>query len=150
MVSMHPMPAGSVLLVEDDPGDQMLVREVFEHHGLGAALATVDDGEEALDYLYRQGPHSLASRPSLILLDLNLPKVNGREVLERIKADPELASIPVVVLTTSDAEEDIVLMYSAHANAYVPKPIDWDQFTAAVQHITGFYLEIARLPAPVA
>ncbi|KQR17867.1 response regulator [Cellulomonas sp. Leaf334] len=147
---MNPMPDGSVLLVEDDPGDQLLVREVFEHHGHAAALVMVDDGEEALDYLYRRGAHTSARRPALILLDLNLPKVNGREVLEQIKTDPALAPIPVVVLTTSDAEEDIVRMYAAHANAYVSKPIDWDQFTAVVQHITGFYLELVRLPAPVA
>ncbi|ROS26050.1 response regulator [Cellulomonas sp. PhB150] len=139
--------APSVLLVEDDPGDRLLVQEVFEQHGAASALASVEDGQEALDYLYHRDTHAGAPRPTLILLDLNLPKVNGREVLERIKADADLAPIPVVVLTTSDAEEDIVRAYSAHANAYVSKPLDWDAFTGAVRRISTFYLDVARLPA---
>lgn len=152
MTHTVPMPAtaalpDSVLLVEDDAGDRLLVQEVFDQQGLGRALASVEDGEDALDYLYRRGHHATVKRPSLILLDLNLPRVNGREVLERIKTEPDLASIPVVVLTTSEAEEDVARMYAAHANAYVTKPLNWDEFTTAVGRIGDFYLDVVRLPA---
>ena len=135
-----------VLLVEDDPGDELMTREAFEDNKIGNALHVVRDGEEALDFLYRRGAHTSAPRPDLILLDLNLPKYDGREVLQRIKSDEDLADIPVVVLTTSSAEEDIVRSYKLHANAYVTKPVDLDQFIAAVRQIDEFFVTVVRLP----
>ncbi|WP_199421949.1 response regulator [Actinotalea solisilvae] len=137
-----------VLLVEDDPGDVLMVREVFEDHAVGGHLDVVSDGAEALAFLRREGEHADARRPDVVLLDLNLPKIGGREVLEVVKADDELRSIPVVVLTTSAAEEDILRAYAAHANAYVTKPVDWDAFTAAVRRIGHFFGDVARLPRP--
>nr|WP_220458060.1 response regulator [Actinotalea sp. JY-7876] len=143
---MTEIAALDVLLVEDDPGDVLMVQEVFEDHGLGGHLDVVNDGAEALAYLRREGAHAAARRPHVILLDLNLPKIGGREVLEAVKTDPELGSIPVVVLTTSSAEEDVVRAYTAHANAYVTKPVDWDAFTAAIRRIGHFFGDVARLP----
>ncbi|MEU5142763.1 response regulator [Streptomyces sp. NPDC021139] len=135
-----------VLLVEDDPGDELMTREAFEDNKIGNTLHVVRDGEEALDFLYRRGPHAGAPRPDLILLDLNLPKYDGRQVLEKIKNEEELAHIPVVVLTTSAAEEDILRSYKLHANAYVTKPVDLDQFIAAVRQIDDFFVQVVRLP----
>ncbi|NED12835.1 MULTISPECIES: response regulator [unclassified Streptomyces] len=135
-----------VLLVEDDPGDELMTREAFEDNKIRNTLHVVRDGEEALDFLYRRGAHTGAPRPDLILLDLNLPKYDGRQVLEKIKQDPELALIPVVVLTTSSAEEDILRSYKLHANAYVTKPVDLDQFIAAVRQIDDFFVTVVRLP----
>ncbi|MEW2316437.1 response regulator [Streptomyces bauhiniae] len=135
-----------VLLVEDDPGDELMTREAFEDNKIGNTLHVVRDGEEALDFLYRRGDHTGAPRPDLILLDLNLPKYDGRQVLERIKSDQDLADIPVVVLTTSAAEEDILRSYKLHANAYVTKPVDLDQFIAAVRQIDDFFVQVVRLP----
>jgi CheY-like chemotaxis protein len=135
-----------VLLVEDDAGDELMTREAFEDNKIRNALYVVRDGEEALDYLYRRGAHIDAVRPDLILLDLKLPKYDGRQVLERIKGDPELAVIPVVVLTTSSAEEDIVRSYKLHANAYVTKPVDLGQFIKAVRQIDDFFVSVVRLP----
>jgi CheY-like chemotaxis protein len=135
-----------VLLVEDDAGDELMTREAFEDNKIGNSLHVVRDGEEALDYLYRRGAHIDAVRPDLILLDLNLPKYDGRQVLERIKGDPELSAIPVVVLTTSSAEEDIVRSYKLHANAYVTKPVDLAQFIKAVRQIDEFFVSVVRLP----
>ncbi|NEC67856.1 response regulator [Streptomyces sp. SID9727] len=135
-----------VLLVEDDPGDELMTREAFEDNKIRNTLHVVRDGEEALDFLYCRGAHTEAPRPDLILLDLNLPKYDGRQVLERIKQDPELALIPVVVLTTSSAEEDILRSYKLHANAYVTKPVDLDQFIAAVRQIDDFFVTVVRLP----
>ncbi|MFC4500197.1 MULTISPECIES: response regulator [Streptomyces] len=135
-----------VLLVEDDPGDELMTREAFADNRIGNVLHVVRDGEEALDFLYRRGAHANAVRPGLILLDLNLPKYDGRQVLEKIKSDPELAHIPVVVLTTSAAEEDILRSYRLHANAYVTKPVDLDQFIAAVRQIDDFFVQVVRLP----
>ncbi|KUM84563.1 response regulator [Streptomyces pseudovenezuelae] len=135
-----------VLLVEDDPGDELMTREAFEDNKIGNTLHVVRDGEEALDFLYRRGDHTEAPQPDLILLDLNLPKYDGRQVLEKIKSDPELAHIPVVVLTTSAAEEDILRSYKLHANAYVTKPVDLDQFIAAVRQIDEFFVQVVRLP----
>ncbi|MCX5257244.1 response regulator [Streptomyces canus] len=135
-----------VLLVEDDPGDELMTREAFEDNKIGNTLHVVRDGEEALDFLYRRGDHADAPRPDLILLDLNLPKYDGRQVLEKIKSDPDLAHIPVVVLTTSAAEEDILRSYKLHANAYVTKPVDLDQFIAAVRQIDDFFVQVVRLP----
>ncbi|MEI7033459.1 response regulator [Streptomyces pratensis] len=135
-----------VLLVEDDPGDELMTREAFEDNKIRNTLHVVRDGQEALDFLYRRGDHTGAPRPDLVLLDLNLPKYDGRQVLEQIKGDPELALIPVVVLTTSSAEEDILRSYKLHANAYVTKPVDLDQFIAAVRQIDEFFVTVVRLP----
>ncbi|MFG1797583.1 response regulator [Nocardia sp. NPDC049149] len=135
-----------ILLVEDDPGDELMTREAFEDNKIGNTLHVAHDGQEALDFLYRHGEHADAPRPDLILLDLNLPKYDGRQVLEKIKADADLAHIPVVVLTTSAAEEDILRSYKLHANAYVTKPVDLDQFVAAIKHIDDFFVQVVRLP----
>jgi len=135
-----------ILLVEDDPGDELITREAFEHNKLKNRLHVAHDGEEGLNYLYRRGEFADAPRPDLILLDLNLPKYDGRQLLEKIKSDPELAQIPVVVLTTSSAEEDILKSYKLHANAYVTKPVDLDQFMRAVRQIDEFFVQVVRLP----
>lgn len=135
-----------ILLVEDDPGDELMTREAFEDNKIGNTLHVAHDGEEALDFLYRNGEYADAPRPDLILLDLNLPKYDGRQVLEKIKADPDLSHIPVVVLTTSAAEEDILRSYKLHANAYVTKPVDLDQFVAAIKQIDDFFVQVVRLP----
>lgn len=136
-----------ILLVEDDPGDELITREAFEHNKLQNRLHVAHDGEEGLDYLYRRGPFQDAPRPDLVLLDLNLPKYDGRQLLEKIKSDPDLARIPVVVLTTSSAEEDILRSYKLHANAYVTKPVDLDQFMKAVRQIDEFFVQVVRLPS---
>ncbi|MCT6779329.1 MULTISPECIES: response regulator [Streptomyces] len=135
-----------VLLVEDDPGDELMTREAFEDNKIRNTLHVVRDGQEALDFLYRRGEYTEAPRPDLVLLDLNLPKYDGRQVLEQIKGDPALSLIPVVVLTTSSAEEDILRSYKLHANAYVTKPVDLDQFIAAVRQIDEFFVTVVRLP----
>ena len=143
---MTPLQLVEVLLVEDDPGDQLMTREVFEENKIGNRLHVAEDGEEALDFLYRRGKHSNAPKIDLILLDLNLPKYGGHEVLRQIRSDPELTHLPVVILTTSSAEEDVVSSYKLHANAFVTKPVDVAQFIAAVRQIDEFYLSVARLP----
>jgi len=135
-----------ILLVEDDPGDELITREAFEHNKLNNNLNVAHDGEEGLDYLYKRGQFENAVRPDLILLDLNLPKYDGRQLLEQVKSDPDLARIPVVVLTTSSAEEDILRSYQLHANAYVTKPVDLDQFINAVRQIDEFFIQVVRLP----
>ena len=135
-----------VLLVEDDPGDELMTREAFEDNKIGNTLHVVRDGEGALDFLYRRGEYESAPRPDLILLDLNLPKYDGRQVLEQVKSDTDLTDIPVVVLTTSAAEEDILRSYKLHANAYVTKPVDLDQFIRAVRQIDEFFVQVVRLP----
>jgi len=142
----EPVPPIQILLVEDDPGDVLMTREAFEDNKVGNVLHVVQDGMEALDFLYRRGEYAEAARPDLILLDLNLPKYDGRQVLETIKNDPELAMIPVVVLTTSAAEEDILRSYKLHANAYVTKPVDFAQFTAAIRQIDEFFVTVVKLP----
>jgi CheY-like chemotaxis protein len=142
-------PAGrpiDVLLVEDDLGDELITREAFEHNKIKNTLYVAHDGEAALDFLYRRGVFADAPRPGLILLDLNLPRYDGRQILEKIKSDPTLSDIPVVVLTTSTAEEDILRSYQLHANAYVTKPVDVDQFLEAVRQIDEFFVEVVRLP----
>ncbi|KKC02366.1 two-component system response regulator [Mycobacterium nebraskense] len=136
-----------ILLVEDDPGDELITREAFEHNKLKNRLHVAHDGEEGLDYLYQRGQFKDAPRPDLILLDLNLPKYDGRQLLEKVKSDPDLARIPVVVLTTSSAEEDILRSYKLHANAYVTKPVDLDQFMKAVRQIDEFFVQVVRLPS---
>ena len=135
-----------VLLVEDDPGDEMLTREAFEENKIANRLHVVRDGEEALDFLYRRGKHSDAPRVDLMLLDLNLPKYDGRQVLEQIRTDPELTHLPVVILTTSSSEEDVLRSYKLHANAFVTKPVDVAMFMAAVRQIDQFFLTVVRLP----
>jgi CheY-like chemotaxis protein len=135
-----------VLLVEDDDGDVLMTREAFEHHKIRNNLHVVQDGEEALQFLHRKGAYADAPRPGLILLDLNLPRRDGREVLAELKADPELRVIPVVVLTTSEAEEDILRSYSLHANAYVSKPVDFDRFIDVIRQIDDFFVTVVKLP----
>ncbi|MBC6457227.1 response regulator [Actinomadura sp. HBU206391] len=135
-----------VLLVEDDPGDVLLTKEAFADNKVRNNLTVVSDGEEATAYLRREGDYADAPRPDMILLDLNLPRKDGREVLEEVKADPELRSIPVVVLTTSDADEDILHSYDLHANAYVTKPVDFEQFIRVVRRIDDFFVTVVKLP----
>jgi CheY-like chemotaxis protein len=135
-----------VLLVEDDQGDVLMTREAFEHHKIRNKLHVVTDGEQALQFLRREGEYADMPRPGLILLDLNLPRRDGREVLGEIKADPELRTIPVVVLTTSEAEEDILRSYSLHANAYVSKPVDFDRFIEVIRQIDDFFVTVVKLP----
>jgi CheY-like chemotaxis protein len=135
-----------ILLVEDDPGDVLMTQEAFEHHKIRNALHVVSDGAEALRYVRREPPYEDAPRPGLILLDLNLPKKDGREVLAELKADPALRTIPIVVLTTSEAEEDILRSYSLHANAYVTKPVDFDRFVEVVRQIDDFFVTVVKLP----
>jgi len=135
-----------VLLIEDDPGDALITRAAFEHNKINNNLHVAHDGEEGLDFLYQRGAYEGAPRPDLVLLDLNLPKYDGRQLLETIKSDPDLKHIPVVVLTTSSAEEDILRSYKLHANAYVTKPVDLDQFMNAVRQIDEFFVQVVRLP----
>jgi CheY-like chemotaxis protein len=135
-----------VLLVEDDPGDVMLVRESFEDHKVGNILSVVTDGVQAMQFLRGEGAFAGAHRPDLVLLDLNLPRKNGSEVLAEIKNDPSLATIPVVVLTTSEAEEDVVRSYKLHANAYITKPVDFDRFRDIVHQIDEFFVGVVKLP----
>ncbi len=135
-----------ILLVEDSPGDADLAREALESTKVHNNLHVVKDGEEAMDFLYRRGPYQEALRPGLVLLDLNLPKKDGREVLAEIKSDAELKRIPVVILTTSKDEEDVLKTYNLHANCFITKPIDLSQFLKVVKSIEEFWLTIVRLP----
>lgn len=135
-----------ILLVEDNPGDVRLTREVLKDGKLRNNLFVCGDGEEALDFLRQRGKHADAVRPDLVLLDLNLPRKSGREVLAEVKEDPELKSIPIVVLTTSAAEQDILQSYNLHANCYITKPVDLPQFMNVVNFIYDFWLEIVKLP----
>lgn len=135
-----------ILLVEDNPGDVRLTEEALREAKVRNNLNIVGDGEAALDFLKRRNSWADAARPDIILLDLNLPKKDGRQVLAEIKADPDLRRIPVVVLTTSKAEEDILRSYDLHANCYVTKPLDFDQFINVVRSIEEFWLQVVRLP----
>ena len=135
-----------VLLVEDDQGDVLMTKEAFAHYKIRNELHVATDGEQALRFLRRVDEYADAPRPGLILLDLNLPRRDGREVLAEIKADPELRTIPVVVLTTSEAEEDILRSYSLHANAYVSKPVDFDRFVDVIRRIDDFFVTVVKLP----
>jgi CheY-like chemotaxis protein len=135
-----------VLLVEDDDGDVLMTREAFEFHKIRNPLHVVTDGEQAVQFIRRTGPFADAPRPGLILLDVNLPRLSGLEVLAELKRDPALRVIPVVMLTTSQAEEDILRSYELHANAYVTKPVDFDHFVAAIRQIDGFFLTLVQLP----
>lgn len=136
-----------ILLVEDNPGDVRLTQEAFKEAKLRNALQVCTDGEQALAYLRREGEHAAATRPDLILLDLNLPKVDGREVLEAIKADPALRHIPVVVLTTSSADEDVLRVYELAGNCYITKPVDFESFIGVIRSIEDFWLTVVRLPS---
>jgi CheY-like chemotaxis protein len=143
MTAPDPEPI-TVLLVEDDPGDVVLIQEAFEHNKVRNSLHVVGDGVEALEFLRSAEP-----RPDLILLDLNLPRMDGREVLAEVKSDPVLRSIPVVVLTTSKAEEDILRSYDLHANAYVTKPVDFNRFIEVVRQIDDFFVTVVKLPGQI-
>ena len=136
-----------ILLVEDSPGDVRLTQEVLRNARIANDLHVVGDGEEAMAFLRREGEHADRPRPDLVLLDLNLPRKDGREVLSEINADEELKSVPVIVLTTSEAEQDILRSYHLAANAYITKPIDLNEFIAVVRSIETFWLSIVRLPA---
>lgn len=136
----------NVLLVEDSPGDIRLTQEAFREANISIQLHVARDGVEALAFLYQQTPFSDAPRPDLILLDLNLPKMDGREVLSRIKQDPSLTTIPTVILTTSEAEADILKSYELRANSYLSKPVELDKFENLVRSINDFWLTKAKLP----
>lgn len=135
-----------VLLVEDDPGDVLMTREAFEVCAIPSTLHVVGDGEQAMHFLHQAGDFAAAPRPGLILLDLNLPRRGGLEVLAELKADHDLLTIPVVILTTSQAQADITASYRLHANAYITKPASFDLFTEAIQQVDRFYLTVAELP----
>jgi CheY-like chemotaxis protein len=137
--------AVDVLLVEDDPGDVLLTKEAFEHYKLRNMLHVVTDGEQALRFLHRTGSYADAPRPGLILLDLNLPRLDGLEVLAELKADPVLKVIPVVILTTSQAQQDVLRSYALHANAYVSKPVDFETFMEVIRQIDNFFVTVVKL-----
>ena len=136
-----------ILLVEDSPADVLIAREALSEAKLLNTIHVAEDGIEAMDFLYKRGKFASAPRPDLILLDLNLPRKNGREVLAEIKADDDLKNIPVVVLTTSSAEEDVLRSYNLHANCYVVKPVEFDSFVKAVQSIQHFWFSVVVLPS---
>lgn len=135
-----------ILLVEDNPGDVRLTKEALKEGKIKNNLFVAHDGVEALEYLNQEGEHAHAVRPDLILLDLNMPRMDGREVLEKIKNEPDLRRIPVVILTTSKSEEDIVKSYDLHANCYITKPVDLDQFINVVKTVEDFWLTVVKLP----
>jgi CheY-like chemotaxis protein len=135
-----------VLLVEDDPGDVLMTREAFADNQGSNTLHVVSDGLAAMEFLHKRGEYADAPTPDLVLLDLNLPKMDGREVLAAVKGDPVLRQIPIVVLTTSESEEDVLRSYELHANAYVTKPVDFDRFIEVVRQIDEFFVGIVRLP----
>lgn len=146
---MCPQPSGQpieILLVEDNPGDVRLTREAFKEGKVRNNLSVASDGVEALAFLRREGKYADAPRPDVILLDLNLPRKDGREVLAEIKEDPDLRRLPVVVLTTSQAEQDILKSYNLHANCYITKPVDLERFITVVKSIETFWLSVVKLP----
>jgi CheY-like chemotaxis protein len=136
----------SILLVEDDPGDVMLIRDALAEHKVGNALTVVSDGVEAMEFVRGEGAYADVERPDLVLLDLNLPRKSGAEVLAEIKGDPALSTIPVVVLTTSESEDDVLRSYQRHANAYITKPLDFERFKDIVRQIDEFFIGIVKLP----
>jgi CheY-like chemotaxis protein len=146
MTSLVSIKALDVLLVEDDPGDALITREAFERSQIPSELHVVNDGEKALNFLRQLSEYKDAPRPALILLDINLPRRSGLEVLGEMKADRNLLTIPVVILSTSSAHEDILRSYELHANAYVTKPVGFDLYTETVKQIDEFFLALARLP----
>jgi CheY-like chemotaxis protein len=135
-----------ILMVEDNPGDVRLTREALKEARIRNRLHAVPDGVEALAFLRREGKYAAAPRPSLILLDLNLPRKSGRETLAEVKADPNFRRIPVVILTTSRDEQDVLQSYDLHANCFITKPVDLEQFLAVIRSVEGFWLEVVRLP----
>jgi len=135
-----------VLLVEDNPADVRLAKEAFQNNKVTVHLNVVGDGVEAMAFLYRKGKYENAPRPDLILLDLNLPRKDGREVLEEVKGDGGLKRIPTVILTTSTAEQDVLRTYNSHANCFITKPVDFDQFLMVVKTIENFWLTVVKLP----
>lgn len=135
-----------ILLVEDNAGDIRLTQEALKEGKVANRLSVARDGVDALSFLRREGAFADAPRPDIILLDLNMPRKSGREVLEEVKADPELRRIPIVVLTTSEADEDVVRSYDLHANCYIKKPVDFDQFIRVIRSIEDFWLAVVRLP----
>jgi len=135
-----------LLMAEDDPEDQMLVRKAFRQARLANELAIVNDGEELLDYLHRRGSYANAERPDLILLDLNMPRKDGREALEEIKGDPALKHIPIVVLTTSSVDEDVVRSYTLGVNSYIEKPVTFAKLVETIEALGHYWFEIVRLP----
>lgn len=139
-------PNVEILLVEDNPGDIRLIIEVLKEGKINNNLSVVEDGEQALAYLRREGGYQNSIVPDIILLDLNLPKINGTEVLAEIKKDPLLKHIPVIILTTSKAEQDILKAYDLHANCYITKPVNLEQFLTVVRSIENFWLTIVKLP----
>lgn len=136
----------NILLVEDNEPDVVLTQEAFKEAKISNSLYVAEDGVEAMDFLHKRGKYADAPRPDLVLLDLNLPRKDGRAVLQEIKADPNLTSIPVVVLTTSADERDVIRAYTSHANCYIVKPVDFLQFMNIVRSIEGFWLTVVRLP----
>ena len=144
-MAVHSRPI-EVLLVEDNPADVRLTEEAFKDGRVSCHLSVASDGVEAMEYLRREGKFQTAPRPDLVLLDLNLPRKSGREVLEEIKSDPHLRRIPVMVLTTSSAHQDLASAYSLHANCYITKPLDMDQFRSVVRSIELFWFIIVTLP----
>jgi CheY-like chemotaxis protein len=138
--------APRILLVEDNPGDARLLREALRQNGMRCRLYVVEDGEEAMHYLRRVEPYENAERPNLIFLDLNLPRKDGREVLAEVKADPDLRRIPVIVLTTSEADRDVFRVYDLHANCYIQKPGDLDRYMEVIRSCEHFWFSIVRLP----
>lgn len=135
-----------ILLIEDNPGDIRLAQEALKEGKVRNTLTVIQDGEEALDFLFHRGEHAAAPRPDLVLLDLNLPKISGREILAQMKTDDSLKTIPVVVLTASEAEEDIIKCYGNHANCYITKPLDFSRFVQITKAIEEFWLTIVKLP----
>ena len=138
-----------ILLVEDSPADVLMTREAFEQARLVNTLHVVDDGEQALAFLRQEGMYASSPRPDLVLLDLNLPRKNGVEVLAEIKSDPQLQSIPIVILTTSHTEQDILSSYNLHANCYIVKPVGFEKFFKAIQSIQDFWFSVVTLPNEV-
>lgn len=136
-----------LLLVEDDPGDVLITREALDGSRVLHNVHVVDNGESAVEFLHHEGAYSDEPRPDLIFLDLNLPRLDGREVLSIVKSDPKLRQIPIVVLTTSSSDDDVTRSYDLHANAYVTKPVDLDAYLQVVRRIDDFFVTIARLPA---
>lgn len=137
-----------ILLVEDNEGDIVLTLEALKEAKLKNKISVVRDGEEALQFLYREGKYVNEALPQLVLLDINLPKMDGKEVLNRIKNDPELKKIIVVILTTSSSEKDIMESYNNHANCYITKPVDLEKFIEVIHSIEGFWISIVQLPKP--
>ena len=136
----------NILLVEDNPADMRLVSEALAEHAVSAELHWVQDGQSALDFLRRAGAHGEAPVPDLVFLDLNLPGIGGKEVLGEIKNDPHLCSVPIVVLTSSAARQDVLDAYRLHCNSYLVKPVDFDEYLALVEHIRSYWLDVALLP----